>query len=70
MSLIRWLSSSRPILPEPTRITAQANREVEKVVGSAKKRKRGSYYYYDDKTRAKIAKYSCECRNKVAVDKF
>lgn len=69
-SLISWLSSSRPPLPKETDgPTAAANREVVKVVNAAT-RKRGSYHHYDDETRAKIAKYSCECGNKAAVDKF
>ena len=69
-SLNSWLSSSRPPLPKETDgPTAAANREVVKAVNAAT-RKRGSYHHYDDDTRAKIVKYSCECGNKAAVDKF
>ena len=46
---------------------AAANREVEKV--KQVRRKRGRYHH-DDETRVKIAKYSCECGNKAAADKF
>ena len=50
--------------------TASANKEVRKAQEQIQRRKRGSYHHYDDKTRAKIAKYSCDNGNKAAASKF
>ena len=66
MSLLRWLQVATP----SDGATASANKEVQKVQEQAKRRKRGSYYHYDEETRAKIAKYSCDHGNKAAVSKF
>ena len=70
MSLIRWLhgSSSSELEENEDGAMAAANREVEKVKQVL--RKRGRYHHYDDETCVKIAKYSCECGNKAAADKF
>ena len=47
----------------------QQQTEVEKVKQVL--RKRGRYHHnHDDETCVKITKYSCECRNKTAADKF
>ena len=50
--------------------TASANKEVRKAQEQTQRRKRGSYHHYDDETRAKIAKYSCDNGNKAAASKF
>ena len=52
------------------RATTSANSEVKKTQAQAQQRKRGSYHHYDEETRMKIAKYSCENGNKAAAAKF
>ena len=49
---------------------AAANREFEKVKQVRSRRKRGKYRHYDDETRVKIAKYSCEHGNKQLLKKL
>ena len=71
MSLVRWLQEGDSSMPRETDgATASANKEVRKAQEQTQRRKRGSYHHYDDETRAKIAKYSCDNGNKAAASKF
>ena len=68
MSLVCWLGGSLPKETDPA--TVAATKEVQKAKEQGQRRKRRSYYHYDDETRTKIAKYSCENGNKAAASKF
>ena len=71
MSLVRWLQEGdSSVTRETDGATASANKEVRKAQEHAQRRKRGCYHHYDDETRTKIARYSCDNANKAAASKF
>ena len=71
MSLVRWLQEGDSSMPRETDgTTASANKEARKAQEQVHRRKTGSYHHYDNETRAKIAKYSCDNGNKAAASKF
>ena len=76
MSILNWIRNGKlgikppnsPILPDPSReddagtaqVTTACNDEVEAVITTPKKRKRGEYGAYSPDTRAKIARYTID----------
>ena len=76
MSILNWMRNGKlgikppnsPILPDPSReddtgtaqVTTACNDEVEAVITTPKKRKRGEYGAYYPDTRAKIARYAID----------